>query len=96
MSVFPTMLENMENIAALAVRRRIAVLTGGESSEREIALRSAKVVADLLKNTHDVFVFDFPSDVELFIAKHKMIDAVIPVFHGKGGEDGSIQGFYVH
>lgn len=83
----------MEKRAALGVRRQVAILTGGESSEREIALRSAKVVADLLKNTYDVFVFDFPSDVDLFISGHKTIDVAIPVFHGKGGEDGSIQGF---
>lgn len=40
-----------------------------------------------------VTVFDFPADVDRFIEVHKNFDAAIPMIHGKGGEDGVLQGF---
>lgn len=73
--------------------KRVAIITGGASSEREIALRSAANVADQLRDSFEVSVFDFPQDRELFLKQYKSIDVVIPVLHGKGGEDGVIQGF---
>jgi len=72
---------------------RIAILTGWTSSEREVALRSAQAVRGWLEARHDVEVFDVPADLDRFIASRKMYDVVVPVFHGKGGEDGMIQGF---
>ncbi len=73
--------------------QRIAIITGGTSSEREIALRSAANVVELLHGEFDVATFDFPTEREAFLAQHKTFDVVIPVLHGKGGEDGVIQGF---
>lgn len=75
------------------MKRSVAILTGGESSEREIAIRSAQVVGDLIRPMHKVIIYDFPSDRERFLSEYNAVDAVIPVFHGKGGEDGAIQGF---
>lgn len=72
---------------------KIAILTGGTSSEREIALASAAYVQKLLCDTYSLQVFDFPTDIELFFKQRGSIDLVIPLFHGVGGEDGSIQGF---
>ncbi len=71
----------------------IAILTGGSSSEREVALASAANVADLLKKRFRVKMFDFPKDTESFVAKRRTFAAAIPLFHGKDGEDGSVQGF---
>jgi len=72
----------------------IAILTGGETSEREIALRSANVVKEtLLKHVDSVKTFDFPNDLSSFLSQYQSFDCTIPVFHGKGGEDGTIQGF---
>ncbi len=75
------------------MRSKIAILTGGTSSEREIALASAAHVEELLRETHNLQVFDFPTDIELFFKQRGSVDLVIPLFHGVGGEDGSIQGF---
>lgn len=72
---------------------KIAILTGGTGSEREIALASAAHVQELLRETYDLQAFDFPPDIELFFKQRRAIDLVIPLFHGVGGEDGSIQGF---
>lgn len=73
--------------------KRIALLTGGESSEREIALRSAKNVVEVLKDIFEVTVFDIPVELPAFLERRADFAAVIPVLHGVGGEDGTIQGF---
>lgn len=75
------------------MKKQVAILTGGESSERAVALASAKVITNLLKVNYDVSVFDFPADRASFFAAYKKFDVAIPVFHGQGGEDGAIQGF---
>lgn len=72
---------------------KIAVLTGGNSSEREVALASSKNVVNSLITRHQVTVFDFPNDLDKFLSSYKDYQAAIPVFHGPGGEDGVVQGF---
>lgn len=74
------------------MRKRIALLTGGTSSERAVALRSAVNVRAALEESYDVTQFDFPSQIDSFLATRKTFDAAVPVFHGVGGEDGTIQG----
>jgi D-alanine-D-alanine ligase len=71
---------------------KIAILTGGTSSEREIALKSAEMVIELLGSS-EVRRYDFPNELDRFLSERDEIDVVIPVFHGRGGEDGTIQGF---
>lgn len=73
--------------------KRIAVLTGGMSSEREIALRSAKNVAGVLSEVYEVTIFALPSALDDFLDRRSEFDVVVPVLHGVGGEDGTIQGF---
>ncbi|PJE76433.1 D-alanine--D-alanine ligase, partial [Candidatus Uhrbacteria bacterium CG10_big_fil_rev_8_21_14_0_10_48_16] len=41
------------------MKKRIALLTGGESAEREVALLSAKNVQTALLSRFEVEVFDF-------------------------------------
>lgn len=70
----------------------VLVLLGGTSDEREVSLRSGKAVSEALKNNgHNVEQFD-PADgiagLSKFVGK---IDGVMPILHGKGGEDGTIQ-----
>ncbi|OGY94612.1 MAG: hypothetical protein A2406_02180 [Candidatus Komeilibacteria bacterium RIFOXYC1_FULL_37_11] len=72
---------------------KIAILTGGESSEREVALASSKNVVSSLPKKYSVDIFDFPADLDKFLAQYHKYQAVVPVFHGPGGEDGLIQGF---
>ena len=72
----------------------IAVLGGGTSSERKISLISSKKVFEKLdEKKYNKQYFDFPADLEKFLKNHKKFDVVMPVFHGPGGEDGTIQGF---
>ncbi len=73
--------------------KRIAILTGGTSSEREIALRSAKNVVAQLSDRFEVTLFDIPTALHDFVLRAKEFDVAIPMFHGVGGEDGVIQGF---
>jgi D-alanine-D-alanine ligase len=75
------------------MKMRIAILTGGTSSEREIALASAEGVENALAGRFDIVVYDLPDDLDEFLLQYRSAAAVIPVFHGRGGEDGAIQGF---
>ena len=72
---------------------KIALLTGGDSSERSIALQSTKGIIAPLRQRYDLKVFDFPKGIDTFLKEYKNYHAAIPVFHGPGGEDGQIQGF---
>jgi len=71
----------------------IAILTGGTSAERSIALTSSKTVARVLDGRYATTTFDFPSEIHAFLARRHEFAVAIPVFHGKGGEDGTVQGF---
>lgn len=71
--------------------KKVAVLVGGESEEREISLKTGRYVAQaLLKKGYDVQEIDFPSPN--FFDKVSKIDAVFVALHGKFGEDGTVQG----
>ena len=70
----------------------IAILTGGASSERDISLLSAQSVVDALAPHFLVEVFHLPEDLSAFLDRRASFDLVIPVIHGKGGEDGEVQG----
>ncbi|MCR4329625.1 MAG: D-alanine--D-alanine ligase [Candidatus Roizmanbacteria bacterium] len=72
---------------------RVAILTGGDNEERSIALKSSLYIKDCLHGRYNYSIYDFPRDRDLFIQEHRSIDVAIPVFHGKGGEDGTVQGF---
>lgn len=74
------------------MKKHIAILTGGRSAEREIAVHSAETVMGLL-GRYEVEVFDFPDGIDEFLKRRDEFDCVIPVFHGVGGEDGTAQGF---
>ena len=72
---------------------KIAVLTGGNSSERSVALQSTKGIINPLRKRYDVKVFDFPKGIDTFIKEYKNYHLAIPIFHGAGGEDGQVQGY---
>ena len=72
--------------------RRIAVLMGGPSSEREISLKSGNCVLNALKEAQlNVTAFDVNRELPDRLIKNK-IDLVFIALHGKPGEDGTIQG----
>jgi D-alanine-D-alanine ligase len=74
--------------------RRVAVLMGGWSSEREVSLVSGRGCADALAAVgYDVKRIDVTRDLEALVAQLKpRPDVVFNALHGTGGEDGTIQG----
>jgi D-alanine-D-alanine ligase len=71
----------------------VAVLSGGESAEREISLESGRAVAAALrKKGFQVLRFDPKKDLPKLIQQKQKIDVVFPALHGRGGEDGTLQG----
>jgi len=69
---------------------RVAVLLGGDSTEREISLLSGNaVLAALQRRGVDAYAFD-PSETSL--PKVTEFDRVWIALHGPGGEDGTLQG----
>lgn len=72
--------------------RKIGVLMGGMSSEREVSLRSGSAVFDALKKRgYNAVAVDAASNICEVLKKEK-IDIAFLVLHGGWGEDGSIQG----
>ncbi|MDB4939642.1 MAG: D-alanine/D-alanine ligase [Candidatus Doudnabacteria bacterium] len=72
---------------------KIALFTGGLTEERPVSIASATNVNKLL-DFADTETFVMPEDLEKFVATHKSFDFAIPIIHGKGGEDGVIQGLF--
>jgi D-alanine-D-alanine ligase len=71
---------------------RVAVLFGGDSSEREISLLSGNAVLAALKRGRvDAHAFD-PRDKALTRLLEERFDRVWIALHGPGGEDGTLQG----
>ena len=71
---------------------KVAVLLGGASAEREVSLRSGEAVYNgLISGGVDAYKFD-PSKRELGELISDGFDRVVIMLHGRGGEDGSMQG----
>lgn len=71
---------------------RVAVLFGGKSAEREVSLKSGNAVLDaLLSAGVDAFGLDVGDDLLQRLLNEK-IDRAFIILHGRGGEDGSMQG----
>ncbi|MFO1436256.1 MAG: D-alanine--D-alanine ligase [Gammaproteobacteria bacterium] len=69
---------------------RVAVLMGGSSAEREISLISGKAVLTALRSKGvDAHEFDPSHDA---LEQLRKFDRAFIVLHGRGGEDGTIQG----
>ena len=96
------------------MKKRIALLYGGVSSEHEVSLMGYEYVSELLKETeYDILPVYIDKSGDWFLggkggiraqlssnlhgslytnAEFIKIDAAIPLLHGMGGEDGSVQG----
>jgi len=74
--------------------RRVAVLMGGWSSEREVSLVSGRDCGAALRSAgYDVRTVDVTRDLNaLLAALTPPPDVVFNALHGTGGEDGTIQG----
>ncbi|MDB9752777.1 D-alanine--D-alanine ligase [Oceanospirillaceae bacterium] len=74
---------------------RIAVIYGGTSAEREISLMSGAQVLTHLKSAGvDAFGLDLGADGQDQVAQLQEadMDAAFIILHGRGGEDGTLQG----
>jgi D-alanine-D-alanine ligase len=72
---------------------RLALLSGGISSEREVSLNSGAQVFDALdKNRYQITRYDPKIDLPRLVMDAHDIDAALIILHGPFGEDGTIQG----
>lgn len=82
----------LERVSAPAAFGRVAVLFGGDSSEREISLLTGRAVLDALRlRGVDAHPFD-PRDQPLAQLLEQRFTRVWIALHGPGGEDGTLQG----
>lgn len=73
-------------------QQKIAVLYGGNSAEREVSLASGQaVLAALIAQGYQVQGID-TKDFAIEQLKQLGIERVFNILHGRGGEDGSLQG----
>jgi D-alanine-D-alanine ligase len=74
-------------------RLKVALLSGGTSSERDVSLKSGDQVFDALdKSRYQITRYDPKYDLAKLVADAKKIDIVLVILHGPHGEDGTIQG----
>lgn len=76
----------------MANKEKVLVIMGGTSTEREVSLRSGAAVTKALAEAgYEAIPFDIqPDNVEKI--KEINPDVAFLALHGKGGEDGTIQG----
>ena len=73
-------------------QEKIAVLLGGTSAEREVSLNSGNaVLVALRKQGYDAHPID-PKTFPVATLKEQGFDRVFNILHGRGGEDGTMQG----
>ena len=73
---------------------RVALLAGGTSGEREISLASGKGAGEALRQAgFAVTELDPASKDDLKALIDGNFDVAFLCLHGKGGEDGQLQGF---
>jgi D-alanine-D-alanine ligase len=76
-------------------KRRVGVLMGGMSAEREVSLRTGEgVVAALQSKGHDLARIVFGPETRGVdeMVRAAEIDVAFVALHGRGGEDGCVQG----
>jgi D-alanine-D-alanine ligase len=72
---------------------RIGVLMGGQSSERDISLKTGRAVHQaLIRRGYDAVAIDVTDHLHRDLEEHKVAVAFLSL-HGPGGEDGTVQGF---
>jgi D-alanine-D-alanine ligase len=72
--------------------KRVAVLHGGQSSEREVSLKTGQAIAKALQERgHDAVLIDVDPDVPQRLRSER-IAVAFNALHGRWGEDGCVQG----
>ncbi len=76
----------------MITNKRIGVLMGGLSSERDISLKTGNLVAaSLRKSGYPVATIDVGRDLPSQLV-HEGVEAAFVALHGRYGEDGCVQG----
>ncbi len=74
-------------------RSKIGVLMGGQSSEREVSLKTGEAVyRSLVRSGYDAVAIDVDAGLSQTL-QQQAIEVAFLALHGPGGEDGAIQGF---
>lgn len=72
---------------------RLALVAGGQSSERDVSLQGGdQVEAALDKDKYNITRYDPAYDLERLVKDAGRIDVAFVLLHGRYGEDGTIQG----
>lgn len=72
---------------------RLALLSGGISSEREVSINSGNQVFEALdKDKYEIVRYDPKTDLGKLVADANRIEAALIILHGPYGEDGTVQG----
>lgn len=80
------------NIDQRLLDKKVVVLYGGDSAEREVSLNSGNAIANGLKAAnYDVSLID-TKGFDITQLKSMSVDMVFIALHGRGGEDGKLQG----
>ena len=77
--------------------KKVAVIAGGISSERDVSLMSGQGVLDALKRKgYDAFLIDFDGNLKKLVdtLSDQKPDVIFNALHGRFGEDGNIQGVF--
>jgi len=71
---------------------KVAVLMGGMSAEREVSMNTGMAIAEALRRLgHNVVEIDVGKDLPGVLSMEEP-DVAFVALHGRGGEDGSVQG----
>ena len=71
----------------------LALIAGGKSAERDVSLKSGEQVYQALnKDKYDIRRYDPRDDLELLVRDAPDLDVALVIMHGRGGEDGTLQG----
>ena len=76
------------------MKKRVAVLMGGKSAERDVSLTSGRACLKALREAgYDAYAVDVGADIgEVMTVLKPAPDAVFNALHGSDGEDGRMQG----
>ena len=78
----------------MSKKKRILVVLGGTSKEREVSLETGKACIKALKKAgYETLKFD-PKFSSITNIKKNYANVIFNALHGKGGEDGKIQSFF--
>ena len=76
------------------MKKKILIVCGGTSSEREISLKSGKACSEAIKDLrYNVLSFD-PAKTDLKKIKNYKVDLIFNALHGRDGEDGVAQSYF--